>query len=57
MFRETGLRRKVPYIQTQNGTRKGASKNNGKEFREKSVKERRAIHSDTELMVERNKQG
>jgi hypothetical protein len=44
-----GLRREELYIQTQNNTWKGASKNNGKMFRAARGKERSGIHSDAEL--------
>jgi hypothetical protein len=51
-----GLKREELYIETQNDTRKGVTNNNVKLIREKSVRERRAIHSDTELYTERSKQ-
>jgi hypothetical protein len=41
------LEREERYIQTQNDTRKGASKYNVKIFRETRFKDRRVIHSDT----------
>jgi hypothetical protein len=42
-----GLRREELYIQTENYTRKGASKNNGIVCIETWVKERRVLNSDT----------
>jgi hypothetical protein len=42
-----GLRSEELYIETQNDTREGAFKCNGKGFRKTRVRERRQIHSDT----------
>jgi hypothetical protein len=53
VFRERRLRIEERYTETHNATRKGASKYNGKVFRESRIWERREIYSETELYAER----
>jgi hypothetical protein len=50
VFRERELGREEQYIQTQNDTRRGAMKNNGKVFRETRVKQRSVIQSDRMIL-------